>query len=81
MGSLGQGCDPRQRLSSHLPFAIFFGHSMPYMFAVGPPTSWKVPLNPGLEAMRLASSRMDPSERDTTVEPWCTDMAQKEHSP
>ena len=81
MGSMGQGLDPRHLLSSHLPLARFLAHSMPYMLAVGPPTSWMTPLNPGADAMRRASLIIDSLLLETTVVPWWAAMAQKEQSP
>lgn len=81
MGSLGHGRPPRHLLSSHLPTAGFLAHSMPYMLAVGPPTSLMTPSNPGEAAILRTSSRIDPSDLLTTVVPWCADMAQNEQSP
>lgn len=78
--SFGQG-PSRHLLSSHLPTEVFFLHSMQYMLAVGPPTSWMTPLKPFLDAILSASARMDPLERDTTVVPWWAAMAQKEQFP
>lgn len=81
MHSPGQGRSPRHGLSVHAPILSFWRHSMPYMLAVGPPTSLIIPLNPGLEANPLTSLRTDSSDLDTTVLPWCTAMAQNEQSP
>lgn len=81
MGRWGQGLDPRHLRSVHLPDFSLRGHSMPYMLAVGPPTSWMTPLNPGLDAMRPTSLRMDSSDLETTVVPWWTAIAQNEQSP
>lgn len=69
IGSLGHGLPPRHLLSSHLPFACFLAHSMPYMLAVGPPTSRMTPSNPGEEAILRTSSMMEPSDLETTVVP------------
>ena len=81
MGSLGQGLEPRQRLSVHLPLVSLIRHSMPYMLAVGPPTSWMTPLKPGLEAILSASDTMDSSDLETTVVPWWIAIEQNEQSP
>ena len=66
--SLGHG-PSRHLLSSHLPTVHFFLHSMPYMLAVGPPTSWMTPLNPFFEAILPTSASMESLERETTVVP------------
>lgn len=81
MGILGHGEPPRHLRSSHLPLRSFLEHSMPYMFAVGPPTSRMTPSNPGADAMRRTSRIMESCDLETTVVPWCADMAQNEQSP
>ena len=68
-------------LSMHGPSFCFLAHSKPYMLAVGPPTSLNTPSNPGLDAIFLASLRIDSSLLETTVLPCMTAMAQKLHSP
>lgn len=78
---MGHGLLPRHLLSLHAPLADFTPQSMPYMLAVGPPTSWTIPLKPFLEAMRSTSATMESSDLLTTVLPWWAAMAQKAHSP
>ncbi len=77
----GHGESPRQDLSWQAPCFSLRAHSIPYMLAVGPPTSCMMPLKCGSDAMRSTSLMMESSERETTVLPWCIAMAQKEHSP
>ena len=80
-GRLGHGLEPRHLLSGHLPLSALRPHSMPYMLAVGPPTSCMTPLNPGLEAILRASLTMDSLDLETTVVPWCRAMEQNEQPP
>ena len=59
-----------QDMSGQAPAVPQRSHSVPYMFAVGPPTSLTIPLNSGITAIRVTSRTMDPMLRLWMIRPW-----------
>ena len=77
----GHGSGARQLRFLHIPHRFCFWQLVWRKLALGPPTSWMYPLNPGSWVSSSASSSTDSMDRLVTIRPWWKASAQKLHPP
>ena len=70
-----------QRRSGQVPASSHRSQWIPYMFAVGPPTSWTTPVNSGIAAIRSTSRTIESMLRLWMILPWWWVRAQNEQEP
>src|SRR4051812_45939807 len=77
----GQTLGCTQESFLHLLWISVVLHRSWYMLAVGPPISLTMPLKPGILGRSATSFRRLSSERDCTMRPWWSVIAQNEQPP